>query len=127
MAHFYGTIKGNRGEASRLGTSSSGFRATACSWQGKVVVDLVHNEKTDVDMVTVSLQPHNGAGRSLLLYDDAVSGERSAFSAVEKHCLDFLTGLSSAEEKDGKTTLQIDSELYRKLRQFMISRSIGNH
>ena len=27
MAHFYGTVQGHRGQASRLGSKSSGFRS----------------------------------------------------------------------------------------------------
>lgn len=32
MAHFYGTVKGNRGQASRLGTKASGLKVTADGW-----------------------------------------------------------------------------------------------
>ncbi len=36
MAHFYGTIQGNRGQASRLGSKTSGLSLTAASYQGAV-------------------------------------------------------------------------------------------
>lgn len=40
MAHFYGTLQGNRGEASRLGTKDSGITTYAASWEGAVRVHI---------------------------------------------------------------------------------------
>lgn len=74
MAHFRGTLKGNRGAASRLGTKDSGMRVEAQSWQGKVVALLEYDEKTGKNMVQVSLQQHHGNGTNLLLYEGAVDG-----------------------------------------------------
>lgn len=58
MAHFYGTIQGARGEASRLGTKGSGFHASACSWQGRIEVLLGHNEATGKDTYRVTMRQH---------------------------------------------------------------------
>ena len=44
MAHFRGTVQGNRGEASRLGSKKSGLQTTAASWQGDICVWLYHCE-----------------------------------------------------------------------------------
>jgi hypothetical protein len=66
MAHFYGTIKGQRGEASRLGSKSSGLEVSACSWQGAVAVRLYAED--GVDMAEVSLAKHQGAGIDRVLY-----------------------------------------------------------
>jgi len=38
MAHFYGNLKGSRGEATRCGTASSGMSVSARSWTGSVTV-----------------------------------------------------------------------------------------
>lgn len=38
MAHFYGNLKGSRGEATRCGTRQSGIRVSARSWAGSVTV-----------------------------------------------------------------------------------------
>jgi hypothetical protein len=38
MARFIGYVEGNRGEASRLGTPSSGIRAQAQGWNSGVTV-----------------------------------------------------------------------------------------
>lgn len=44
MAHFYGNLKGSRGEATRCGTARSGLTVSARSWAGSVTVEL---EDTD--------------------------------------------------------------------------------
>lgn len=36
MSHFYGTMKGSRGEATRCGTKNSGMSVTAASWNGAI-------------------------------------------------------------------------------------------
>lgn len=75
MAHFYGSIRGQRGEASRLGGKSSGLTTYAASWQGAVRVSLYYNSATDTDMVDVYLTKHtNGAGTERVLYSGPVSG-----------------------------------------------------
>lgn len=74
MAHFYGTLQGNRGEASRLGSKSAGLRTYAASWQGAVSVCLYYDEETGVDMARVSLTKHRGAGEEVDLYHGPVSG-----------------------------------------------------
>lgn len=40
MSHFYGTLQGSRGQATRCGTKDSGITATAASWQGAVMTHL---------------------------------------------------------------------------------------
>ena len=40
MAKFYGTVEGDRGLATRCGTSASGIKATAQSFDGSVIVYL---------------------------------------------------------------------------------------
>ena len=74
MAHFYGTIRGQRGEASRLGGKASGLTVYAASWQGAVRVTLYHHAATDTDYVDVYLTTHRGAGTERLLYSGPVSG-----------------------------------------------------
>jgi hypothetical protein len=79
MAHFYGTLQGARGQASRLGTRNSGLRVEACSWQGKVVVTM--RSRDGVDYAEVSLQRHQGHGTSLVVYDGPVAGMPVAVAA----------------------------------------------
>ena len=44
MAHFYGNLKGSRGEATRCGTRQSGIRVSARSWAGSVSVEMQGRE-----------------------------------------------------------------------------------
>lgn len=74
MAHFRGTLKGTRGEASRLGTTKSGIKVEAQSWQGKVTVQLQHDSATGQDIAIVELAPHHNNGTSRVLYSGPVSG-----------------------------------------------------
>lgn len=77
MAHFRGTLVGNRGMASRLGTAKSGLQLTAGSWSGAVHVNLYVNT-SGVDCAHVTLSPHiNGQGNFRTLYDGPVSGKHS--------------------------------------------------
>ena len=82
MAHFYGTLQGSRGEASRLGTARSGLRTVAASWQGSVRVELYHSEETGQDMCHVYLAPWHGKGTELALYSGPVDPDHAASKAV---------------------------------------------
>lgn len=68
MAHFYGKIQGNRGEATRMGSRGSGFRAVAASWDGSVRTDLWHDEEKDEDWCHVWLDAWHGKGVLRTLY-----------------------------------------------------------
>jgi hypothetical protein len=72
MAHFRGIVQGGRGATSRLGHASSGLTTQACSWSGKVVTNLY--VRHGVDWAEVRLEPHNGAGQRLVIYDGPVAG-----------------------------------------------------
>ena len=78
MSHFYGTLRGQAGEATRCGSKNSGLTAWAASWQGAVQISLY--EQDGVDMANVSLIPWQGAGVSKLLYSGPV-GEYKPTSA----------------------------------------------
>jgi len=53
MAQFRGTIQGNRGEASRLGTKSSGLRITSNGWKSGIKVITTYDPDTNSDTHTV--------------------------------------------------------------------------
>ncbi len=78
MAHFRGIIAGTRADVSRLSHKSAGLRTEAQSWQGKVVTTLEHDAATGQDIATVTLERHEGAGTSQLLYHGPVSGGASS-------------------------------------------------
>jgi hypothetical protein len=62
MAQFRGSIQGQRGEASRLGSKGSGLQVEAASWQGAVNVEMWYDERQDRDMFRVEQTPHHGRG-----------------------------------------------------------------
>ena len=47
MSHFYGTIRGQAGQATRRGSKSSGLTTEAASWNGVVRVTLDHRNEKD--------------------------------------------------------------------------------
>ena len=86
MAQYRGTLTGQRGSASRLGSKKSGLSAHVASWQGAVDVDLWHNDETGIDMVRVTLCQHMGAGQfpPRVLYDGPVSGKGAEVLAASQ-------------------------------------------
>lgn len=60
MSHFYGTLKGARGEATRCGSKNSGLRVVAASWKGAIEVLLYEDD--GVDKFVITEIPWRGAG-----------------------------------------------------------------
>lgn len=60
MSHFYGTIQGQAGEATRRGSKNSGLVTRAASYAGCIEVNLIHEE--GVDYAIIKLTPWKGAG-----------------------------------------------------------------
>jgi len=84
MAQYRGTLTGQRGSASRLGTKSSGLSAHIASWSGAVDVDLWYDASTDTDMARVTLARHHGNGTQRVLYEGSVSGKGSEVLAASQ-------------------------------------------
>lgn len=55
MAHFYGSVIGNRQAVSCCGTKRSGFFAKANGWNIGGEITLTHNTTTDQDVVSFTL------------------------------------------------------------------------
>jgi len=69
MAYFYSTIRGNRGQASRCGSKSSGLSATANSYTVGAEVHLEYSDTLDADVVTIySTRGSNGSRSRMLSY-----------------------------------------------------------
>lgn len=51
MAHFYGGVQGNRGEATRIGDRKSGLSVFANGYNIGASIDLVYDWETGEDMV----------------------------------------------------------------------------
>jgi hypothetical protein len=107
MAQFYAILKGQRGEASRLGSKKSGIDATVASWSGSVEVRLWHDEKTGRDFARVALAPWHGVGSSRLLYYGRVDG--AVCECSDSGCKAHL-GASSCAQPIAETLYRSDME-----------------
>ena len=65
MAKFYGSVIGNRGEATRLGHTR--IKTAARSWDGSIVTELTYNDKNEL-MVCVSTSNESSALGQQIFY-----------------------------------------------------------
>lgn len=79
MSQFYGTLNGNRGEATRCGTKKSGIVTHAASWKGAVRACVYWNEEEQEDWAIVTLTQWQGAGcyPPRELYNGPVGGPKT--------------------------------------------------
>ena len=64
MSHFYGTVNGQAGEATRRGSKLSGLTTYAASWRGAISVSLHHDDASGEDRFSVHQTPWKGSGIS---------------------------------------------------------------
>jgi len=62
MAHFRGTVDGNRSTASRLGGKASGLITTCNGWRIGATSIIVYNKELDRDEITVDINSGSGSG-----------------------------------------------------------------
>lgn len=62
MSHFYGTVRGGRGEATRCGHKTSGLTTNAAGHYGSVRVHVWYDDDHDCDRFSVDLTPWCGSG-----------------------------------------------------------------
>jgi len=74
MAHFYGTVKGSGGTASRCGSKASSLISMTASYEGAVKVILHYDPATNQDFAHVELVPWLGSGVNKVLYSGPVGG-----------------------------------------------------
>lgn len=71
MSHFYGTLEGNRGKATRAGTKHSGMITYCASWNGAICCRAYVNAR-GADCVIVGKVPWQGKGVEEILYDGPI-------------------------------------------------------
>ena len=77
MSHFYGTLEGSRGKATRCGTKSSGMVSEAAGWKGVIRVYL--EEVDGHDRYQVYLEPwQNSGGVSTMLASGTLEAYRAS-------------------------------------------------
>lgn len=85
MSHFYGSLRGTAGEATRTGTKQSGMQAIAASFQGAVSAYAYLNDAGQ-DCVRIRFIQWNGQGRHLTLYDGPIyPSDDQIFAAMVRH------------------------------------------
>jgi len=62
MSHFYGVVAGNRGQATRGGTKTSGYLTIAASWDGAIQVRLSYDKETEKNHYVVYQSKWQGKG-----------------------------------------------------------------
>ena len=62
MSHFYGVLAGNRGQATRGGTKTSGYLTIAASWDGAIQVRLSYDKETEKNHYVVYQSKWQGKG-----------------------------------------------------------------
>lgn len=74
MSHFYGTMEGSRGKATRCGTKKSGMVSHTASYEGAIQVQLM--ERDGRDFAVVQIVPwHGSKTEAKVLYDGPVNGK----------------------------------------------------
>lgn len=101
MAHFYGTLKGNRGKATRCGTKRDGMDTYTASWQGAVHCGTYHDHETGQDMVRVSLTTWRGEGSYRELYHGPISGQPR--NELKEEHIGLLRACLNEEKQRGVT------------------------
>lgn len=67
MSHFYGTVRGGRGESTRAGHKNTGLKTEAASLAGAIRVALVHDDETGKDRYEVRQTRWHGTGVDVVL------------------------------------------------------------
>lgn len=75
MSHFYSTLKGNKGGATRCGSKSSGIVANAFGWDLGGRVQMRHDSKRDIDIVELYYTRNNNSTSKLVASFTVIDGE----------------------------------------------------
>lgn len=75
MSHFYGTMKGTRGMATRCGTKASGMTTVAASWNGAIRTEVFHDAATGQDRFRILETRWHGAGTDRVIAEGIIGGE----------------------------------------------------
>jgi len=94
MSRFYGTVQGNRGQATRCGNSTSGITTEAAGWGGCIEVQ-VYEVNGYTDGFSVTMKPWHGNGDSVRIASGVIGSGSSI--AIEKELFDAQAKREIAE------------------------------
>lgn len=66
MAHFYGSMRGNKGEVTRAGSKSSGLGAHIRGWNFGARININEKEGQDVVRIVLTSGSNGNAGERLI-------------------------------------------------------------
>ena len=80
MSHFYGTIRGGRGEATRCGHKATGLVTNAAGYNGAIRTRIWYDEETGQDRFRVTLVPwHGSSGESRNLVSGTLNSDIGSY------------------------------------------------
>jgi hypothetical protein len=126
MSHFYGTLKGCRGEASCCSSKGSGVVVHAASWEGAVCARVFHDEETGKDWACVGLTDWHGRGSRRELYNGPVDGSTPPLpDDISRMILPVVDETANkAKKKDGSVTVTIPAAVYDEIRERIIRKVV---
>lgn len=102
MAHFYGWLQGNRGEATRMGAKDSGIDSWVQGWGSRIRVHMGYDAREDKDYGSAifGTGPSNYNGGSLAInfdnLDDVINALNQGdpkIEAIRKRIMDAVAAL----------------------------------
>jgi hypothetical protein len=125
MSHFYGTLRGNRGEATRAGSKDSGVITHTASWQGAVVARAFYDEETGKDFVAVRFTDWHGRGTNKEIYVGPIDGSGDVLTEDTRlltHVVDET--VNKAKKNSGSVTITLPKDIYEKIRERIIKKVV---
>lgn len=95
MSRFYGTVQGNKGQATRCGHATSGIRTEAAGWGGCIEVVVFGERGSDDDFFVVTMRPWHGSGDSVRIASGVIGSGSSI--VIEKEVFDAQAKREIAE------------------------------
>jgi hypothetical protein len=108
MSHFYGTLQGARGEATRAGSKGSGIETYAASWKGAIRVNVFHDETSGVDRYAIHQTRWHGAG----VDEEIASGALGVSIAETKREAELAKIAEESRAREAVLSQELPDEFY---------------
>lgn len=112
MAHFYGTVKGSKGETSRVGGKPSGLRSTCNGWNLGIETRAEYQDGRGRDIFRATFDSGSGNGDRAGTVDYFIEDGRK----VVEPSPEFLLRIT---DNAWQRAIAQNSELVRKLHQLI--------
>lgn len=122
MAHFYGWIQGNRGEATRMGSKDSGIDAWVQGWNSRISAGVEYDSRTgkDVGGVRFGTGPSNYNGGALAInfhnLDDVINALNSGDPKINALRQKIYDDISKLDEEAPKALARAERKRQREMK-----------